>query len=242
MRGSVAPSKFIYTNRQLLDLAPGTPEGSWQALPVRGLTRAANQGDLRSSACGSVHAGFSIWVTWVSSQHGCWDPRTWILRGREWKGRVGGRRVDREREGGTTRKPHVNIKRHDFQPTLLVEAITKSNQVSRRKEGIDPPLDGMGCVLRRVCETGNVWPFSEKMLLHCLIHFPHRSILKESSYSAGDWGSIPELGRFPGKGTGNPLQYSCLENPMDRGAWQATVHRVPRVGHDLVTNCQEKYQ
>ena len=39
-----------------------------------------------------------------------------------------------------------------------------------------------------------------------------------------------------GEGNGNPLQYSCLENPMDRGAWEATVHGVLRVGHDLVTN------
>ena len=38
------------------------------------------------------------------------------------------------------------------------------------------------------------------------------------------WGSIPGLGRSPGEGNGNPLQYSCLGNPMDRGAWQATVH------------------
>ena len=38
--------------------------------------------------------------------------------------------------------------------------------------------------------------------------------------------SIPGLGRYPGKGTGNPFQYSCLENPMDRGAWQARIHRV----------------
>ena len=45
---------------------------------------------------------------------------------------------------------------------------------------------------------------------------------------------IPGLGRSPGDGHGNPLQYSCLENPMDRGAWQATVHGVARVGHDLV--------
>ena len=52
---------------------------------------------------------------------------------------------------------------------------------------------------------------------------------KESACNAadtGDMGSIPEWGRFPGGGYGNPLQYSCLENPMDRGAWQATVHRV----------------
>ena len=40
-----------------------------------------------------------------------------------------------------------------------------------------------------------------------------------------DMGSIPGLGRFPGAGNGSPLQYSCLENPMDRGAWWATVHR-----------------
>ena len=40
---------------------------------------------------------------------------------------------------------------------------------------------------------------------------------------AGDTGSVPELGRFPREGNGNPLQYSCLENPMDRGAWWATV-------------------
>ena len=42
----------------------------------------------------------------------------------------------------------------------------------------------------------------------------------------GDTGSMPGLGRSPGEGNGNPLQYSCLENPMDRGAWQATVHGV----------------
>ena len=41
-------------------------------------------------------------------------------------------------------------------------------------------------------------------------------------------GQIPELGRFPGKGNGNPLQYSCLRNPMDRGAWQATAHGVAK--------------
>ena len=49
-----------------------------------------------------------------------------------------------------------------------------------------------------------------------------------SACSAGDLGLIPGLGRSPGGGHGNPLQHSCLENPMDRGAWQATVHRVAR--------------
>ena len=60
------------------------------------------------------------------------------------------------------------------------------------------------------------------------------SVGKESACNAGDLGSIPGLGRSPGEGNGNALQYSCLENPMDRGAWQATVHGVARVRHDLV--------
>ena len=47
-------------------------------------------------------------------------------------------------------------------------------------------------------------------------------------YHVEDPGSIPGSGRYPGEGTGNPFQYSCLENPMDRGAWQATVHRVAK--------------
>ena len=49
--------------------------------------------------------------------------------------------------------------------------------------------------------------------------FPHSPVGKESGCNAGDLGSIPELGRSPGEGNGNPLQYSCLENPMDRGAF-----------------------
>jgi len=48
------------------------------------------------------------------------------------------------------------------------------------------------------------------------------------------------LGRSPGEGNGNPLQYSCLENPMDRGAWQATVHGVTRVRHNLATKEKER--
>ena len=54
------------------------------------------------------------------------------------------------------------------------------------------------------------------------------SEVKESAYNVGDLGSIPGSGRSPGEGKGNPLQYSCLENPMDGGAWWATVHRVAK--------------
>ena len=58
--------------------------------------------------------------------------------------------------------------------------------------------------------------------------FPGGSDSKASACNAGDTDSTPESGRSPGEGSGNPLQYSCLENPMDGGAWWATVHGVAR--------------
>ena len=68
---------------------------------------------------------------------------------------------------------------------------------------------------------------SLKVLLHTHTHtqhigFPSGSDGKEPDYNAGDPGSTPMLERSPGEGNGNPVQYSCLENPVDRGAWQAT--------------------
>ena len=64
------------------------------------------------------------------------------------------------------------------------------------------------------------------MLLILYFGFPGSSDGKESACSAGDLGSVLELGRSPGEGNGNPLQYFCPENSMDREAWQATVHGV----------------
>ena len=58
--------------------------------------------------------------------------------------------------------------------------------------------------------------------------FPDGSGGKVSACNVGDLGSIPGLGRSPGEGNGNPLQYSCLENPTDSGAWWATVHGVEK--------------
>ena len=58
--------------------------------------------------------------------------------------------------------------------------------------------------------------------------FPDGSEVKASARNAGDLRSIPGLGRSPGEGNGNPLQYSCLEKPMDGGAWWATVHGVAK--------------
>ena len=58
--------------------------------------------------------------------------------------------------------------------------------------------------------------------------FPGSSKVKASACNAGDLGSIPGLGRSPGEGNGNPLQYSCLKNSMDRGAWWAAVHGIAK--------------
>ena len=60
------------------------------------------------------------------------------------------------------------------------------------------------------------------------VHFSGGSDSKASAYNVGDPRSIPGWGRSLGEGNGNPLQYSCLENPMDRGAWWATVHGVAK--------------
>ena len=62
--------------------------------------------------------------------------------------------------------------------------------------------------------------------------------MQEFTCNAEDPGSIPGSGRYPGKGNGNPLQYSCLKNFMDRGVWQTIVHGVARVRHDLATKPQ----
>ena len=70
--------------------------------------------------------------------------------------------------------------------------------------------------------------------------FPRSSVGKESACSTGDPGSIPGSGRSPAAGNVNSSQYPCLENPMDRGAWQATVHGVTRVKRDLLTKERER--
>ena len=60
-------------------------------------------------------------------------------------------------------------------------------------------------------------------------------MVKNPQANAGDMGSIPGLGRSPGEGNGNPLQYFCLENPMNRGAWRATSMGSQSVRHELAT-------
>ena len=79
--------------------------------------------------------------------------------------------------------------------------------------------------------SAQVFPFPTSLttfILSCLFKmgFPGGSEVKASAHNAGDLGSIPGSGRSPGEGNGTPLQFSCLENPMDGGAWWATVHGV----------------
>ena len=64
-----------------------------------------------------------------------------------------------------------------------------------------------------------MWSTSNPNVLRERVGFPGGSEVKASAYNAGDLGSIPGLGSSPGEGNGNPLQYSCLENPKDGGAW-----------------------
>ena len=62
----------------------------------------------------------------------------------------------------------------------------------------------------------------------CLPGFPGGSVVKKSPANTGDWSSVPGSGKFPGEGNCNSLQYSCVGNPMDRGAWWAIVHEVAK--------------
>ena len=79
----------------------------------------------------------------------------------------------------------------------------------------------VGCCLwgRRV---GHNW---SDLAAHKDMGFPGGSVVKNLPVNAGDMNSIPESGRSPGEWNGNPVQYSCMGNPIDRGAWWATVHK-----------------
>ena len=66
------------------------------------------------------------------------------------------------------------------------------------------------------------------MMVDDFLDFPGGSVVKNPPANTGDTGLIPGLGRYPGGGNGNSLHYSCLENPMDRGAWWAVTHGVAK--------------
>ena len=94
----------------------------------------------------------------------------------------------------------------------------------------------LGCSVGKesACDAGDLSSISgfpwrrDRLPTSLFLGFPGGSDGKESACNAGDLGSIPGLGRSPGIGHGNPLQYSCLESSMDRGAWWATVHWITK--------------
>ena len=94
---------------------------------------------------------------------------------------------------------------------------------SLREPRLPAPSLGMG--IHRVLSQLSSGPFAP---LTVLWGFHHGSDGKESACNAGDPGLIPGSGRSPGEGNGTPLQCSCLRNPMDRGAWLATVHGIAK--------------
>ena len=101
---------------------------------------------------------------------------------------------------------------------------------------LGPPAPMKPLLLRRGVGPPGLrpWPCSRGissrccLIYHSSLGFPDSSVGKESAYNAGDPGLISGLVKSPGEGNGNPLQYSCLENPVDRRAWQTTVHRVTK--------------
>ena len=97
-------------------------------------------------------------------------------------------------------------------------------------------------LIRRFSRRRNM---SSSRIHCCYMGFPDGPEVKSSAWNEGDPGSIPGWGRSPGEGSGNPLQYSCLENPMEGGAWQATVHGVAKSQTQLsdftFTEFKEKY-
>ena len=84
-------------------------------------------------------------------------------------------------------------------------------------------LSGVPCAIQQVLISNLFY-----MQKYKVQGFPGGSVVKNLPAKAGDTGSIPGLGKSPGGGDGNPLQYPCLKNPMGRGAWRATVHRVTK--------------
>ena len=121
-----------------------------------------------------------------------------------------------------------------------------------RKEGVSSFIAQLCLFFLRILNEKMAKAMPPHMLLHIIHHFVQlpinnvhlcliRGIFKECACSAGDPGSIPGLGRSPGEGNGNPLQYSCLGNLMDRRAWQGNSLWGCRVRHDLATKQQQQH-
>ena len=150
-------------------------------------------------------------------------------------------RTDAEAEAPALQPP--DVKSHLTGKTMML----RKTEVRRRREnedGITNPMDvGLSklwkmvkdrevwCAIVHEVSKCQTWLRGWTTTLHivpCMYNFPGGSDGKEFVCNAGDLSSIPGSGRLPGEGNGNPLQYSCLGNPMDKGVWQATAHGVAK--------------
>ena len=129
--------------------------------------------------------------------------------------------------GGSAGKEYAQNSRDLGLIPVLGRSPGEGNRYPLQYSGLE---NSMNCIVHGVIKGRT--PLSDfhftSSYYHCYFFcsFPGGSDGKESACNAGDVGSIPGLGRSPGGGNGNPVQYSCLGNLMDRGAWQATVHGV----------------
>ena len=129
--------------------------------------------------------------------------------------------------GGSAGKEYAQNSRDLGLIPVLGRSPGEGNRYPLQYSGLE---NSMNCIVHGVIKGRT--PLSDfhftSSYYHCYFFcsVPGGSDGKESACNAGDVGSIPGLGRSPGGGNGNPVQYSCLGNLMDRGAWQATVHGV----------------
>ena len=111
-----------------------------------------------------------------------------------------------------------------YQNICYTESITQKQQSLRRSRIILSAMLTYYLIVFLILTHSACSFFQFSSAQHSLIGFPGSSEVKASASNAGDLGSIPGSGRSPGEGHGNPLQYSRLENPMDRGIWRAEIH------------------
>ena len=169
--------------------------------------------------------------TTISQQHVCprsspdkWGPR--LGRTASWK----------------TAQGRLQPK-HMWHSCMFPHCVAATSFSTSTSLGTSPvPLTWMG-VIPTPSLRGGMWCKCKHQYIHQATFFldkawdfPGGSDGNESTCNAGDLASIPGSGRSPEDGNGNPLQYSCLENSMDRGAWWATIQESQRIWHDWATN------
>jgi len=122
-------------------------------------------------------------------------------------------------------------RRRGQQRTRWLDGITNSMNVSLNQvRELVMDREAWRAAIHGVAKSRTRLSDWSELIVH--LGFPSGSDGKESASNSGDLNLIPRWGRSPGEGHGNTLQYSCLENPMDRGACWATVHEVAESGHD----------